>query len=315
TITPGGDNTDVGGYVEVTWRLGSSGAQTASASVVSMDGVPLSARLVQVPVATVPMLGTLAEYIPWADNRMVQALPNNPQAAPFMEAKLALLRTPGLGGDIIDTHRYSESSLVSRSGATLPVTAVFPVEAMRTEAEETMDVARGALPVLENWLGLSFPAPYVRIWYGFSVGSAGGGGYVHAEDRTTYNARTKGLLLPHEPMVIHEMTHTWMSHEGLNQFLELYGHNVLATGSQDPRAWTWTRWWEPGREANEGIHALLDIYQLIGPEAMAAGYRAIIPLGLPYGQPMTAQAKEAFANAVPEALRAQVAAKLAKVQY
>jgi hypothetical protein len=315
SITPASETADAGGYVQVAWRIGSTPTQTATASTVGVDGVPLSARIVQVPVATVPMLGTLAEYIPWADDRIAQALPNNPQAASFMQARLALLRTPGLGGDIIDTHRYAQGSVPSRSGVTLPVTAVFPVEAMRGEAEQSIRVVQDALPVLESWLGLSYPMQFVRIWYGFVVGSAGGGGYVHAEDRTTYQARTQGLLLPYEPMIIHEMTHTWMSHEGLNQFLELYGYNMMATGSADARAWTFTRGWQPGREANDGVHALLDIYQLVGPEAMAAGYRAIILLRPGYGQPMSPEARQAFAAAVPEALRAQVLAKLAKVTY
>ena len=92
-----------------------------------------------------------------------------------------------------------------------------------------------------------------------------------------------------------------------------YGYNVLRTGSTDVGAWTFTRDYVSGREANEGVHALLDVYRLIGRDAMASAYRAVLPLRPPYGQPLSAAARQAFVDAAPAAVKAQVAAKLAKV--
>lgn len=315
SFTSGSEHTDAEGYVQVYWALGPLGTQAAAAQAHGLDLAPLGARIVQVPATAAPMLGDLADYIPSSMNRMVDILPTNPRAAPFMEAKIAMLQTPGLGGDIVDGRRWAEGSVASRSGAVLPVAAIFPLESMRGEVGQTIRTAEAAIPVLEDFLGTRFPTPSIRIWYGFVVGSSGGGGTVNAEDRTTYQARTQGTLLPYDPMIVHELSHSWMLHEGMNQLLELYAHNVLETGSRDAGAWTWTRGWEPGRAANEGVHALLDIYALVGPEAMGAAYRAVLTHRPPYGVPLSQAAKDAFAAAVPEAVRVQVIAKLAKVVY
>lgn len=315
SFSPESGITDADGYVRVAWRLSDAPTQTATVNFPGLDPVPVHARTVQLPATVGPVLGLLSEYLERALESNLVNLPRNQRYATFFEAKLAILRTPGLGGDIVDQHRYGQGSAASRSGAEVPITAVFPVEAMRGEAMDAVHLTEDALPVLEEFLDKAFPTPAVRIWYGFIVGASGGGGTMSIEDRTTYNARTQGAFMVYEPMVVHELSHTYMGHETLNQFLEVYGYNVARTGSKDIRDWDALRGWVPGRETNEGLHALLDIYQLVGPEVMADAYRAVLPLRPPFGEVLLAPVAEAFAAAVPASMRPQVAAKLAKVGY
>ena len=61
--------------------------------------------------------------------------------------------------------------------------------------------------------------------------------------------------------------------------------------------------------------AVLDVYQLVGLEAMKRGYRAMYPLRPPYGGPIPVSSINAFVAEMPEALRAQVAEKLGRVGF
>lgn len=318
TATGGGDmsavvSTDAQGYASVGWTLGAVGEQRATAQVEGGQTVPLHARFVDAPASVVPTLGRLGAEIPWSIRRIIEQFPRNQGIAQYMEAKLALLQAPGLGGDIVETGRWIEGSIPLASGASLPVTAVYMTGSMRGEAEETMRFVAKGLPAVQAFLGVDYPAQRVVLWYGFLVGSAGTVGEGHLEDRTTYLARAPSFGLPFDAMSIHELTHTWMGNESANQFLELYGYNRVMTGSEDPHGWVWTRHWVPGSEENTGIAAILDIYDLIGPNAMASAYRAMIPLRPPYGEPLSAAARQAFVDAAPDALKAQVAAKAARI--
>lgn len=312
-IAPGAVNTDALGYATVVWTLGPAGEQGAVAQATGADAARLQARIVPVHAQAEQAMGLVGDVIAASISRMLESLPQNPQAASFMEARLALLRTPGLGGDVIDGHRYTLGSVAARRG-TLPVTAVFPVESMRAEAELPVRLVESALPLLEELLGAPYPTQAIRVWYGFAVGSSGGGGVINAEDRTTYQARTLGVLLPYDPMIIHELSHTWFGSESVTQFLELYGYNLLATGSADARQWTHTRGWVPGQASNEGVHALLDVYALLGPAAMGDALRQVAVLYPPYGRPLTPAMQQAFVDAAPDAAKATVAAKVARVR-
>jgi hypothetical protein len=275
--------------------------------------VQLQASIVPVSATAAPMLGQLAEYVLYAIGYHEQTLGINPNVASYIQARLAMLRTPGLAAQVVANQRYVERLAATRSGRTVPITSVFPLEAMRGEAGDAVRAAEAAIPVLEEFLDTDFKAPFFRIWYGFTIGSSTGGITMQAEDRTTYHARMGLGGLPHDAMIMHEVSHSYMSHESLNQFLELYAWNVLTTGSTDPQQWTWTRNWEPGLESNQGIHAILDVYQLIGPQAMGAGYRAVMVHQPRYGEVLSATHRDAFVATVPEAVRARVAAKLSKV--
>lgn len=313
TISPEVINADRDGYASAMWTLGTEGEQTAAALVEGVPAARPSARAIAVPPAAVPMLGMLGERIRAAVAAMNDDLPRNPGIASYIEGRIATLLTPGLGGDVIEGRRYVEGSVTSRAGRVSPITAVFPVESMRADAARAVRYAESAVPVLEEFLDTAFPTPAVRIWYGFRIGNSGGGGTINAEDRATYEARTPETRLPHDAMIVHELGHSFVGSESLTQFLELYGYNVLRTGSAELRDWTFTRGWVAGRDENEGVHALLDVYALIGRDAMARAYRAVLPLRPPYGQPLTAAAQQAFVDAAPEAAKAQVAAKVAKV--
>lgn len=310
----GGQNTDAQGFAQATWTLGPSGAQRALVQASGrVDAAQLQAGIVPVSATAAPMLGELAEYVATSIVSQEATLRTNPHVASHIQIKLAMLRTPGLAGQVVANRRYVERPAATRSGRTVPITSVFPLESMRGEAEHTVRVAESAIPVLEEFLDTDFTAPFFRIWYGFTVGSSTGGITMQAEDRTTYQSRMAPGTLPHDAMVMHEVSHGYMGHESLNQFLELYAWNVLATGSKDPLRWTWTRNWDPGLESNQGIHAILDVYQLVGPRAMGAGYRALMAHRPRYGSVLSAPMRDDFVAAVPEALRAQVAARLSNV--
>ena len=308
-------DTDGEGVARFTWVLGGQGEQTAAARVDGLAPVQLRARLVPAPASAAPMLGMLGDYIDAAIANLVEGIPLNPRLVDYFEDKLALLRTPGLAGDIIEHGRYETGSVASRSGRSIPVAAVFPLEMMRADAVRSIRFAETAVPVVEEFLGTPFPAERIRIWDGFIVGNSGGGGTLNMEDRATYEARTPATRLPYDAIIVHELSHSYVGSESLTQFLELYGYNVALTGSADVAAWPHTRGYVPGREDNEGVHALLDVYQLIGPAAMASAYRAMLPLRPPYGQPLSLAVQQAFVDAAPAAAKATVAAKMAKIVF
>lgn len=310
----GGQNTDAEGYAQAAWTLGPSGTQRATVQAAGRAGAAeLQANIVPVSATAAPMLGALAEFIAFTIESQQQTVRTNPHVATQIQQKLAVLRTPGIAGQIVANHRYVERLATTRSGRTLPITSVFPADAMRGEADHAVRTAADAIPVLEAFLDTPFEAPFFRMWYGFAVGSSTGGIVMQAEDRTTYDARRQPWMVPHDAMIVHEVSHSYMGHETLNQFLELYTWGVMTTGSRDPLKWTWTRGWDPGLENNEGIHAILDVYKLIGPEAMGAGYRALMAHRLRYGSVLSAEVRADFVAAIPEAFRAQVDAKLSTV--
>lgn len=215
----------------------------------------------------------------------------------------------------INGRRWVESQASSMNGRTVPFVLVFALESMRNEATEAIHALEPVLPIIERFYDVPLSTAAIRVWYGFVVGNSGGGGTIYSEDRTTYEGRTGPTRLPYDAVWAHELGHSWMGHEGLNQFNELYGYNVVRTGSTNPAEWTFTRNWTPNLATNEGVAALLDIYQLIGHDTMQRAYRAIYPLHPPYGTPPSPAVIQAFLSSVPPAFQAQVSAKLAKVTF
>ena len=47
--------------------------------------------------------------------------------------------------------------------------------------------------------------------------------------------------VPHDAIIGHELGHTYIGHEGLTQFLEVYVYNLVETGSTEFSGWIWTR--------------------------------------------------------------------------
>jgi len=277
------------------WRASIGGAA---------QGSPLDTMLQALP-------GFIASSI--AENQSL--LESNPHLTEQLQAKITMLQNPTLAGDIVNCRLYSEGGVTSRNGSRIPVVSVFPQTQMRADVIDSVRSLQLALPIIENFLETAFPASFLRLWYGFKLGNTGGGGMINSEDRGTYEARTAANpdRLPFESILHHELAHTYYGNESLTQFLELYIYNLIHTQSTDAHSWITTRQWPPGSASNTGVHALLDIYDLIGPAAMAEAYQVIYPLHPPYGQPLSQACRQAFVDQAPEPLKTQVAAKADKI--
>jgi hypothetical protein len=256
------------------------------------------------------MLDTLPGYLTsvLAENQAL--LPSNPQSASYIQAKIAMLQDPNLATAIRNDRRWAESG-----SSRIPIACVFPLESMRGEAHLAVTTLEPVLTLLEEFFAKPFPTPAVRVWYGFKIGNTGGGGAIFSEDRTTYETRTGPNRLPFDAILSHELGHSYVGSESLNQFLELYTYNVIRTGSRVPSEWTFVRNWVPGLATNQGVAAMLDVYQLIGADAMARAYRAIQPLYPPYGSPLSSTVIQTFVDQVLPEHRSQVADKLRRVNF
>ena len=272
------------------------------------------------PVVTVPlpsglsatvsqMLNGLQSYMTSVLAENQSLLPNNPQSRTYIQAKIAVLQQPSLYADIVNGRRWSEGQASSSIGPSVPVATVFMLESMRIEAGDAVRIIETALPLVQDFFNVRFPNANVRIWYGFKVGNSGGGGVIYSEDRSTYLTRTNGTAKPYDPILIHELAHTYMSNECLNQFLEFYVFNLITTGSVDFSRWTYTQNNLPG------VDALFDIYKLVGPDVMRDAYRAVYSLRPPYGSPLSQAVIQAFLSVVPQQHQASVSAKLALVNF
>lgn len=242
-------------------------------------------------------------------------LPANPQNAAQINAKIAMLRRPTLAAEMSDGRRYVEGGASSVDGHRIELAALFAEEWMRADAEASIRLLERALPVLERFTGTPFPGSTIRIWYGFKIGNSGGGGQLFMEDRTTYEGRTAPTRWPHDAILVHELAHSYISNESLTQFLEMYGYNSLLIGSSDIASWTFTRNYAAFAPDNKDSAALLDIYQLIGHDAMSRAYRAVIPLRPPYGEPLSAAARGVFVSEAPAAVAEQVAERIARITF
>ena len=243
------------------------------------------------------------------------AIPNNPHNASLLVSKNQMMRQPGFADGIRSNAQYVEGSASARSGRGVPIIAIFAQEHMRADAGSAVRTVEQAFPVLESFVRSHYSFSAAWIWYGFVIGAFGGNGQVYIEDRGTYEARTGQTRLPHEAMLIHEHAHSYVGSEALTQFLEAYVFNFLRTGSERVPDWLLTRQYSPFDSANVDLAALLDVYQMIGADAMSRGYEAILPHKPPYGSPLTESAKQAFAAVVPEEFRSQVLAKLSAVTF
>lgn len=261
------------------------------------------------------MLDGLSAYVTQAIQENQSLLPNNPQSASFIQAKIAMLQRPGFASEVANGGRWASGQVTSANGRTIAIGCIFALEAMRSEATDAVRTIETAIPVLESFLDTPSPVAMFRIWYGFVVGNSGGGGVIYTEDRTTYESRTPATRLPHEAILGHEAGHSFIGNEALNQFLEIYTYNVRRTGATDIAQWTFTRNWTPGLASNENSAALLDIYQLVGLDVMKQAYRAILPLRPAYGQPLSPAVVDAFVAQVPEPVKAQVSDKLARITF
>ncbi len=257
------------------------------------------------------MLHGLIAQINSAISTNQQLIPNNPSLYAQLSAKIAMLQSPSLAADIINGSRWVDGT--SSGVRPTPVGLVFPLESMRADGADAVTVLASGMPILETFFDEPYPAASLRVWYGFVLGNSAGGGVINSEERSSYLARTSAGAPPFDAILCHEMSHSYMGNEALNQFLELYVFNARLGSSADPATWTFTRSWTPGLASNRGIAAVLDVYQLIGHDAMRAAYHAVRPLSPAYGSPLSVAVIDAFVSQVPAPLQDQVRQKLGTI--
>lgn len=311
TISVDGMATGVGtgGPILVTAR---SGDQSAVAQVTVRTTEPLSA-----PVAA--MLERISTVIERELCHLRESLPLNPRREEEFLAKIALLERPTLASEVIDGRFFAEDSAWSARGEWVSIVSVYPLGSLSGEARTATRRLAVSIPILEGFVGGAIKERRLEVWQGFTLGARGGPGSISIEDQATYESVEpepwRAYVLPYPAMLTHELGHSFFGNEGLTQFLELYTYNLLETGSPHPRDWVFTRAHLPHAETNTQVHALLDVYMLIGEEAMSGAFAAVYPLGARYGEPLSAAARQAFIDAAPPELREVVAAKIATITF
>lgn len=284
---------------------------TATAEGISGSASVMVTEILLAPVQV--LLNSLPIIIQSALGRIQNSMALNPQLFAYYQLKIEMLQQPGLEAEIVEGQHHESGAVSSIDGHTLPIGAVFPADTMREGAIESIRVIEAAVAALEDFLAIPFPTSDIRMQYGFVLGGAGGTGSLYVEDRGTYHVRPPGTQLEYDAMIAHEVGHSFYGNEALTQFLELLVHNRRLGSSDELSTWTFTRGWVPARESNQGVHALLDIYQMIGAEGMARAYRAIYPMRPRYGSPLTVEAQQVFVRNAPPHFGAAVAEKAARI--
>jgi len=243
---------------------------------------------------------------------MENDLPRNPLNEAQIQEKIDMLSEPGLAENIVNQGLFVVDFFLSIDGRNIPIVAVFPRNYMREEAINEVYRTKLALPLLENFFDIPLQRNRFHIWYGFKIGMGGSAGSVYMEDRPTYESRFREGMLPYDLGLYHELGHSYIAHESLTQFLEVYVYNLINTGSVNFEDWTNPR---TPPENWPWITAILDIYQLIGHDAMAEAYKVIYPLHPPYGTPLSQECKQAFVDQASESLKSQVSALAEIIVY
>lgn len=243
---------------------------------------------------------------------MVNSLLRNPGTASQIQAKIDLLQDPNLYSNIVNGGFFAVDFVTSSNGRNISIVSVFPRADMRSEATQTVQWVKSGIPLLEDFMAVPFPRDQMRIWYGFVIGNFGGGGSIWTEDQVSYESRWHEGMMPFEPGSYHELSHSYIAHESLTQFLEIYQYNLINTNSTAVQDWTNYR---IPPENWPWITAILDIYQLIGLDAMKEAYRVIYTLNPPYGVPLSEECQQAFVDQAPTDLKSQVSDLAAKIIY
>lgn len=289
--------------------------------VVEVESAGLRAsREVRLIVYQSVALKDFLESLDWMIQTSIEAntesLERNPHLAGAIEEKNALLSEPGLADSILAGRFFSEAAVESVDGRSVPSVIVFPADSMRAGALDDLRRSGSAIRVLEEFLGVPWPTGWVRNWYGFRLGHGGGGGTLYMEDRGTYAARGGGTLFAlHDGILAHELAHSYVGHEWITQFLHLYVHNLIETGSQDTSEWVYFNLedYEPFKADNTRWRALLDIYRLLGPTLMGEAVRELHLMGVPYGSALSDQARQVFVDKAPADERGRVAELVTRI--
>jgi hypothetical protein len=273
---------------------------------------PTNTPIDQTQLAIISVIPSINYTISSTLTSLINDMPRNPNSTSYYQAKITLLQDPNLYSKIVNGNFFVVDFVSSINGRQMPIVAVFPASDMRVGAAQAVQWVKSGIPFLESFMALPIPRNQITIWYGFQIGNAGGGGAIWAEDQATYESRFRAGMMPYEPLYYHELSHSYIGHESLNQFLELYQYNLVHTGSTAYADWTNFR---VPKENWPWINAVLDIYQLIGHDAMANAYRTLYTMNPPYGQPLSQQCQQVFVDQAPADLKLQVATLAAKITY
>ena len=290
---------------------GSGGGTPTQPTTPTTPSTPQVPQGVSAPVAT--MYQQLPTYLRSVLTNMQNLLPGNPQASAQINAKIVLLQRTTLAADMSAGRMFVERTAASRDGRTIQFGALFPEERLRSEATDALDRLTRTLPVLETFMDTSWPASSVYLWYGFIVGNSGGNAVVDMEDRTSYLSRS--VTMPYDAILDHELSHTYIGNETLNQFLEMYTFNRVNGASPDLSSWAHTRGYTGMSDSNKDSALVLDVYVLIGHDAMARAYKRAYGLRPPYGQPLSSAVIQVFVDEAASDVKTQVAAKLGKIVF
>jgi hypothetical protein len=186
-----------------------------------------------------------------------------------------------------------------------PIAAVFPLESMRVPCAGAISALEGYLPLLTDFFAQPFPTGRLEIWYGFKVGATGGGGSIYIlDEETSALVNTNASSTSYSATLAHEASHSYISNEALNQYVEVYLDNVVRGRGTDVLNWDVTRGWTPTTPSTFGVSAVLDIHLVVGFDVMRRAYRAIRPLQPAYGSPLSPAVIAAFVAEVPPEHRA-----------
>ncbi|MEJ1937232.1 hypothetical protein WDZ92_44125, partial [Nostoc sp. NIES-2111] len=97
--------------------------------------------------------------------------------------------------------------------------------------------------------------------------------------------------------------------------LELLFLNQMKTGETSLERWAVNRGYVANLPENRQIHALLDIYGLIGLDGMRTAYRKIYPLRPPYGELLSPTILQTFVDVAPTSAKARVQALADRIGY
>jgi uncharacterized protein YjdB len=293
--------------------LKSAGKVTITATCEGKRGI--SQLNVNYPLGVAHLMQYLNDVITWAIKYEQNSLPSNPQLAVQIEAKIEMLKNPLLASNIINGSFYASDIVTLIDGRHIPISTVFPLEYMRSDANKSLISTKLALPYLEDFMDTPYPFNAFYDWYGFNTGNIGGGNSIYMWEQDAYDAYVITLPnpFPYEAVLFHELSHGYIGNEGLNQFLHIYLYNMVHTNSSDIKSWIYLQGYTAWLDTNTWVYALLDIYQLIGHDNMSKAYKKLYSLYPPYGSPLSNECLQVFIDQSPAAVRDQVAAKVAKI--
>jgi hypothetical protein len=259
------------------------------------------------------MLWFLPYYISYSIDYNLSLLANNPHIAAQIETKVNILKSPTLAEEIRDGHFYFGDTTTLLNNRQIPIGTIFLEENMMADALESINLTKLALPMLETFMQTPYPFNGFEIWYGFCMGNTNGGDVINMEDNATYEARTGPDRMPYNAILFHEISHSYIGNEGLTQFLDIYLYNMIYAKSTDINSWVYLQGYTPFLDSNTWLHALLDIYQYIGPNNMSKAYQILYTLHPAYGSPLSEECLQVFVDQAPIDVKTLVATKVKSI--